>query len=95
MSTKLEFSVRIQATRPHVWRAMLDDPTYRVWTRPFCAGSYYEGSWDEGARIRIDRLTLDQGRLGYDDVAQKTSLRLELSTLDGAAADVAASAARR
>ena len=53
MSTKLEFSVRIQATRPHVWRVMLDDPTYRVWTRPFCAGSYYEGSWDEGARIRF------------------------------------------
>ena len=53
MSTKLEFSVRIHATRPHVWRAMLDDPTYRVWTQPFCAGSYYEGSWDEGAHIRF------------------------------------------
>ena len=35
---------------------------------------------DEDARVRIDRLTLDQGRLGYDDVAQKTSIRAELST---------------
>ncbi len=35
---------------------------------------------DEGARIRIDRLTLDHGRLGYDDPAQKTSIRSELST---------------
>jgi len=35
---------------------------------------------DEGARIRIDRLTLDQGRLGYDDAAQKTSIRAQLST---------------
>ena len=35
---------------------------------------------DEGARIRIDRLTLDQGRLGYDDAARKTSIRSELST---------------
>jgi len=35
---------------------------------------------DEAARVRIDRLTLDQGRLGYDDVAQKTSIRAELST---------------
>lgn len=35
---------------------------------------------DEGARIRIDRLSLDQGRLGYDDVAQKTGIRAELST---------------
>lgn len=35
---------------------------------------------DEEARIRIDRLSLDQGRLGYDDVAQKTGIRAELST---------------
>ncbi len=35
---------------------------------------------DEDARIRIDRLTLDKGRLGYDDAAQKTSIRSELST---------------
>jgi len=35
---------------------------------------------DEGARIRIDRLTLDNGRLGYDDAGQKTSIRSELST---------------
>lgn len=35
---------------------------------------------DEEARVRIDRLTLDQGRLGYDDVGQKTSIRAELST---------------
>jgi uncharacterized protein involved in outer membrane biogenesis len=35
---------------------------------------------DEGARIRIDRLTLDQGKLGYDDAAKKTSIRSDLST---------------
>jgi AsmA protein len=35
---------------------------------------------DEQARIRIDRVLLDQGRLGYDDAAQKTSIRAELST---------------
>jgi AsmA protein len=45
---------------------------------------------DEQARIRIDRLMLDDGRLGYDDVAQKTSVRSELSTTstDPAAAGV-------
>jgi AsmA protein len=37
---------------------------------------------DEDARIRIDRLTLDHGKLGYDDVRQKTSIRSELSTLN-------------
>lgn len=35
---------------------------------------------DEGARVRIDRLTLDHGMLGYDDAGQKTSIRSELST---------------
>ena len=35
---------------------------------------------DEGARIRIDRLTLDHGTLGYDDAGQKTSIRSEVST---------------
>src|SRR5665647_821012 len=35
---------------------------------------------DESARIRIDRLTLDQGQLGYDDAARKTHIRAELST---------------
>ena len=35
---------------------------------------------DDQARVRIDRLTLDNGRLGYDDAAQKTSIRAELST---------------
>lgn len=35
---------------------------------------------DEQARIRIDRLLLDHGRLGYDDAAQKTSIRADLST---------------
>ena len=37
---------------------------------------------DESARIRIDRLRLDQGKLGYDDVAVKTRIRAELSTAD-------------
>lgn len=37
---------------------------------------------DEDARIQIGRLTLDQGKLGYDNVGQKTSIRAELSTVD-------------
>ena len=37
---------------------------------------------DEQARIRIDRLMLDHGRLGYDDAAQKTRVRAEVSTSD-------------
>jgi len=37
---------------------------------------------DEQARIRIDRLMLDHGQLGYDDAAQKTRIRAEVSTSD-------------
>jgi uncharacterized protein involved in outer membrane biogenesis len=43
---------------------------------------------DEGARIRIDRLTLDQGQLGYDDAREKTSIRAQLSTAGTGAAVV-------
>ena len=36
---------------------------------------------DEGARIQIDRLRLDQGTLGFDDAANKTRIRADLSTV--------------
>lgn len=36
---------------------------------------------DDNARVVIDRLTLDQGVIGYDDKAGKTSIRAELSSL--------------
>ena len=35
---------------------------------------------DEGARIDIGRLSLNKGKLGYDDPLQKTSLRADVST---------------
>jgi AsmA protein len=54
---------------------------------------------DDGARLHIDRLTLDQGTLGYDNPADKTSLRAEISTLpqpaDGSAQGVGFSALGR
>jgi len=37
---------------------------------------------DERAGIPIGRLTLDQGRLGYDDAKQNTSIRADISTQD-------------
>jgi AsmA protein len=35
---------------------------------------------DEQARLRIERLTLEQAQLGYDDPVQKTSIRSQLSS---------------
>ena len=38
------------------------------------------GQKDEDARIRVERLRIDHGTLGFDDTAHKTSVRAELST---------------
>jgi hypothetical protein len=32
---------------------MLEQDGYRAWTSAFCEGSYYAGSWDEGAKIQF------------------------------------------
>ena len=49
----LRFEIAIRAPREKVWRTMLEQDTYRIWTAEFMAGSYYEGSWDQGATIRF------------------------------------------
>jgi hypothetical protein len=36
-----------------VWRMMLDQEGYRNWAADFAAGSYYEGSWEKGEKIRF------------------------------------------
>ncbi len=47
------------------------------------------GQQDEGARIRVDRLTLDHATVGYDDAGQGTSIRATLSSLDAPTAGAA------
>lgn len=49
----LRFESVIHAPRTAVWEAMLAPGTYRLWTAAFSEGSYYEGSWETGARIRF------------------------------------------
>ncbi len=48
---KLHFTIQINAPKKKVWDTMLADKTYREWTGPFAAGSYYQGSWDKGSKI--------------------------------------------
>jgi hypothetical protein len=62
--TTLHFSVLIDAGRTTVWTTMLEDRTYREWTRPFRDGSYYEGSWKKGSAIRFLAPTDDGGEAG-------------------------------
>jgi uncharacterized protein YndB with AHSA1/START domain len=47
----LNFSIFIQAPRKRVWDTMLQDATYRQWTKSFNETSYYEGDWSEGSKM--------------------------------------------
>jgi uncharacterized protein YndB with AHSA1/START domain len=49
----IQFTVAIDADRAKVWDVMLGDATYRKWTADFMEGSYFEGSWEKGERIRF------------------------------------------
>ncbi len=48
---KLHFSIYIKASREKVWNTMLEDASYREWTKPFQEGSYYKGDWSEGSKM--------------------------------------------
>lgn len=50
---RLRFETTIDAPTDVVWRAMLGAESYKKWTAAFAEGSYYEGSWREGSRIRF------------------------------------------
>ncbi len=49
----IQFSIVINANKQKVWSTMLNDKSYREWTKEFHAGSYYEGSWNKGSEIRF------------------------------------------
>jgi uncharacterized protein YndB with AHSA1/START domain len=51
--TRLQFSATIQAPAAVVWETLLGAETYPCWTRAFVEGSYYEGEWTQGSRIRF------------------------------------------
>jgi len=50
---KLHLSVDIAASCEAVWQAVIEDTSYRQWTRPFCEGSYFVGRWAAGESIRF------------------------------------------
>jgi len=49
----LKFSILINTDKKTVWNTMLEDKTYREWTKAFMDGSYYDGSWEKGSEIRF------------------------------------------
>ena len=48
---KLNFSTVVHCPPARAWETMLGPETYKAWTTPFCEGSYYEGTWEQGNRI--------------------------------------------
>lgn len=49
----LHFSTVIDAPRRTVWDVMLGAETFKAWTAAFAEGSYFEGSWEQGQKIRF------------------------------------------
>lgn len=60
---KLKFTTTINASKEKVWHTMLDDDTYKQWTKPFNEGSCYEGKWETGSEMRF---------IGVDDNGKKS-----------------------
>jgi uncharacterized protein YndB with AHSA1/START domain len=48
---KLKKSVFINASRQKVWDAVTGFETYKEWTKPFNATSYFKGDWSEGSKM--------------------------------------------
>ncbi len=89
-------AVEISVDLPQLLRRNIVFPELRL-VRPVVfleQGTQGRKSWlldidqqDENAQIHVDRLTLDDGTLGYDDAAQKTSIRAELSSVKPSSAE--------
>ena len=50
---RFQFVTTIAAPPATVHALMIDPDSYRLWTSAFTEGSYYEGSWQAGERIRF------------------------------------------
>lgn len=48
---KLHFSIVIDGPRENVWKVMLGEETYPLWTDVFMPGSHVVGDWSEGSKI--------------------------------------------
>ena len=51
--SSIHYAITIKAPKEKVWNTMLQQETYRIWTAEFGEGCYYEGSWEQGKKIRF------------------------------------------
>lgn len=50
---RLEYTIEIDAPPAKVWEKLWGKESYKEWTNPFCAGSYYEGDVKQGNRVHF------------------------------------------
>lgn len=70
----LKFSIFINAPKEKVWNTMLEDATYREWTKPFDETSYYQGEWSEGSKILF--LSTDKSTDAEKNIVRGMSSRI-------------------
>lgn len=51
--SRIQFAVTINAPAATVWRLMIDPQGYKLWASAFAEGTYFEGAWEQGAKIRF------------------------------------------
>lgn len=50
---RIQFTITINAPAAVVWRHITSPESYRHWTSVFAEGSRFEGSWEQGSKIRF------------------------------------------
>ena len=50
---RIQFAITINAPAATVWRLMIGPESYKRWACAFAEGTYFEGSWEQGAKIQF------------------------------------------
>ena len=50
---QIQFAITIKAPVPTVWRLMIGPESYKRWAAAFAEGTYFEGSWEQGEKIKF------------------------------------------
>ncbi len=48
---EINYSIKINATKEHIWETMIAPETYKQWVKPFSPESQYKGEWKQGGDI--------------------------------------------
>jgi hypothetical protein len=50
---RIQFTTTINAPVPTVWHFMIGPDSYKRWASAFAEGTYFEGSWEQGTKIKF------------------------------------------